>query len=628
MAKSKEQIFGKAVVYELERVSLLLDSDPELIQVMSNDAVKEELQAIGVGHIPLPEDISQLIPGQTEQMPTNKGRAASAGTSTEESLSQNTTLRDVSGHLTLLLMVAAAATVLTICMAPMLHDLIFTDIVSSSLSWVFSLIVGASTGVFATMLIVSVDPIGRRTTRNSIGVILGTALSLACGGVWLINAATRIEGAFATASTLLSLSLILFLEFSASKLRTRQQQVKNGGRMIDSIRPLRLVKPVRRTAIGVISGTYESISVSMREGWLRMGRVFLYAAGLHRWVQLISVVFLICAISIGFTHWRYHTAGTFNEYVHFGILIDRSLSPDQKACATTFLHERLAQANFTSGGTITLLATGDQSTQNEPMLVSSYKLMKSQRVILGKRDNMRQRTKVLNDLEGQLKGLQASEEEPIYLAISRAVERLRKSDERIDSKFYLYVMTDGEESVESKIKRALQARRGEKITLPTPIDNAGIETIFCGLAETGSALSSSKTHGNLKTSEPRDIDQLRRVWAGLFTHPELVNFASCCGDRHSNVSQFAGDHVLMSDAAISLTNVTDSQLAGSFSAIEDAWQHPSIYLGSSIMHRVMCLQLETTISKMSERESNLDSFPDGNSSSLIKSCMKLPEDTR
>jgi uncharacterized caspase-like protein len=67
--KRDEQLKREAAIEELERISILLDSDPERIEALSHSEVAEELREMGLNpHQSLPPDILAIISGDQQQI--------------------------------------------------------------------------------------------------------------------------------------------------------------------------------------------------------------------------------------------------------------------------------------------------------------------------------------------------------------------------------------------------------------------------------------------------------------------------------------------------------------------------------------------------------------------------------
>jgi hypothetical protein len=69
-----------------------------------------------------------------------------------------------------------------------------------------------------------------------------------------------------------------------------------------------------------------------------------------------------------------------------------------------------------------------------------------------------------------------------------------------------------------------------KHNLAPPIDNEGIDVVFCGLAVTTGRVikSSDRKIGRVLPRDPGRENRLQLVWRSLFTTRELVRFEPYC----------------------------------------------------------------------------------------------------
>ena len=185
----------------------------------------------------------------------------------------------------------------------------------------------------------------------------------------------------------------------------------------------------------------------------------------------------------------------------------------------------LKRPKLTNGSIVTVVGLGDGQTGNEPRFVAKYEVPYSRRALEGKGAISRQKALVLADLQGRLERLPRTLRSPIFLAVKRGVEQLRGNRCAADSDCYLFVRTDGEETAEAAIKRALDGQ-GKLKGLPEPISNEGITVVLCGLSETVES-ASTETKGR-PVHEARRGDRIRDVWLSLFTEPNFVSFEPYC----------------------------------------------------------------------------------------------------
>lgn len=250
--------------------------------------------------------------------------------------------------------------------------------------------------------------------------------------------------------------------------------------------------------------------------------------------MLLALLCLCSATAFGY--WRYKARGESRGVAQIAIVRDRSDSTPNDCSRIVGLAERaLGVPEIGPGSRITLLAFGDEETANEPRLLGEFKVPVIRRVIEGQRAATREREDLLTRLGQQCEAVGQTQVSPIFQTLKRGVEHLRSVGSADDTR-YLFIQTDGEETVNAQVKQALKSS-GAKLNLPPPIQNAGVRVIFCGIAETIGAPGPN----NNKARPPRQRevqrpDRLREVWSGVFTDPQLVSFEPFCSK-----SEFKGD---------------------------------------------------------------------------------------
>jgi hypothetical protein len=181
------------------------------------------------------------------------------------------------------------------------------------------------------------------------------------------------------------------------------------------------------------------------------------------------------------------------------------------------------------GTTITFLATGDEKTSDEPRLLATYNIPIVRRVIEGRRIAFQQREELLTNIKSRCEEVGPTQVSPIFLAVERGVEYLRGIGSVTDSR-YLFFQTDGEETANFQIKKALGQKNISNPKLPVPINNNGVRVVFCGLAETIGQTTdmNNKPRRLTRTREPEGDAHLQQIWSKLFSNPELVTFEPYC----------------------------------------------------------------------------------------------------
>jgi len=241
--------------------------------------------------------------------------------------------------------------------------------------------------------------------------------------------------------------------------------------------------------------------------------------------SVVAAIIIGIAV-LGFIYWRVN-AHPEARVTNGVIVFDNSGSTANDGQVLIALAERaMQQPRLAKGSTLTILALGDGRTGNEPRLLAKYEIPYSRRALEGKKAIARRRAQILADLQNQLDKLPRPGRSAIFLAIKRGAEQLRGGSCRADSECFLYVRTDGEETVESSIRKAIEGTSKSK-GMPEPIANEGIKVAFCGFAETNAAVSTEPINAR-RSHTARSGDHLRDVWALLFTAPESVSFEPYC----------------------------------------------------------------------------------------------------
>lgn len=238
---------------------------------------------------------------------------------------------------------------------------------------------------------------------------------------------------------------------------------------------------------------------------------------------------LICLFSVSaFGYWRFKASGDSRGVAQIAIIRDRSDSTPDDCSRIVGLAERaLGVPEIGAGSKITLFSFGDVETANEPRLLGEFRVPVIRRVIEGQRAATRERQDLLTKLGQKCEEVGQTQVSPIFQTLKRGVEHLYSIGSADDTR-YLFIQTDGEETVNAQVKKALKSP-GAKLNLPPPIQNAGVRIIFCGIAETvgtsGAANNKARAAKQLEVQRP---DRLREVWSGVFTHPQLVSFEPFC----------------------------------------------------------------------------------------------------
>ncbi len=244
---------------------------------------------------------------------------------------------------------------------------------------------------------------------------------------------------------------------------------------------------------------------------------------------LISVA-LITTLGAGAAGLYFYYKEGFSAPAPSGVEIrDRSDSVvSDCACTTALARHALRERGLVKGSMLTIVATGDLATADEPLLIADYTVPSTRTAIEGRNATERKQQELLKDLQSKCEQIPKTSRSPIMLAVKRAVERLRASGCRNGSGCFIAIQSDGEESSESTVKQLLTSNK--KPPSFSLIDNAGIDIVFYGLSDTrGEELTTSGHRLTMtRTRDAKRVDRLQAVWLSLFTHPERVSFEPFC----------------------------------------------------------------------------------------------------
>jgi len=245
-------------------------------------------------------------------------------------------------------------------------------------------------------------------------------------------------------------------------------------------------------------------------------------------LTLLAFLTTLAAVGVGLYYYRVRAAAPAASGV---VIRDRSDSVTSGCgCTTTLAKQALRDRNLTKGSMLTVIATGDRATADEPTLIAGYDVPATRQAIEGRNAMLRKRQELLTDLQSKCEQLSVTDRSPIVLAVKRAIERLRASGCRNESGCFVYVQSDGQETAEPAIRQLLASRsmddRSPSLLL---IDNDGIDVVFYGLSDTrGEELSTGRRRLITRTRGADRADHLRAVWLSLVKHPERVSFEPFC----------------------------------------------------------------------------------------------------
>ena len=245
--------------------------------------------------------------------------------------------------------------------------------------------------------------------------------------------------------------------------------------------------------------------------------------------QILCAV-LFCVASVSFIAWQVYAVSK-HETPHFEIVQDPSASHGNGCESLIGLAEQVLDTHgATAGSTLTVLVMGDQSTASEPWRMGTYSVPTVRKVLEGRSARVRQQHEILRDISGKCRSLRRTSISPIFLGVTQAVADLHARGCKATSHCQLFVDTDLEENVEPAIKRALLKNDGPKHISLSPVDNAGIGVIFCGVAVTDGRIH-DRAENAARQFITRDSNRAKRtqeIWRSLFAESGTVRFEPYC----------------------------------------------------------------------------------------------------
>jgi hypothetical protein len=254
---------------------------------------------------------------------------------------------------------------------------------------------------------------------------------------------------------------------------------------------------------------------------------------------ILGVIAALSVLAVGgaFGLWRYY------KYRHNlpppqGVLLRDRSDSILGSCGdlAAMAREMLASSQFEPGSSLALMVTGDDATAGEPVLLDSFELPVTRRVIEGRSKNAQRQQELVDKLIARCEQSGQTKKSPIYLAIRRATEYLHAQGCQPGSSCWLYVQSDLEELAEKRIRDQINGapvtfkKTSDAPELPTAIDNTGINVTICGLAETSGTTGAGSRKRQTLTSnhDAQRADRIRSVWGSLFTDPQRVKFSPAC----------------------------------------------------------------------------------------------------
>jgi len=239
-------------------------------------------------------------------------------------------------------------------------------------------------------------------------------------------------------------------------------------------------------------------------------------------------IWLFSAGAAGFVAWRVH-AIRHREIPHYEIVVDASGSHWQGCGSLLGLTGHiLAAERRTKGSTLTVLTLGDLSSANEPRRMGVYPLPFVRKALEGRSARLTEERRILSDLSVRCASLGRTSISPIFAGVEAALADLRAHGCNGSSGCKLFVDSDGEETVEATVRKGIE--RSAKRSSLTPLNNGGIDVVFCGLAARHT-LGNDRSTNRLQRSRSRlagDPYRIEEIWRPLFTERDGVTFAPYC----------------------------------------------------------------------------------------------------
>jgi len=244
----------------------------------------------------------------------------------------------------------------------------------------------------------------------------------------------------------------------------------------------------------------------------------------------IAILASAVALAVGVHH--YKTSARV-EPAHMTIARDRSDSIlSDCGCTEALMSKALGAPNMGLGSTVTVIASGDETTADEPVLVAAFDVPTTRNVIEGRNGKNRKQEALLPELRTKCEALPVTKRSPIALLIRRGIERLRHSGcGPATIGCAVWVQTDGEETADVQLRKLFDGRRQSKQNAAGPlIDNDGVDIVFYGLSQTIGEREFGSGY-RLRLTPERNIrraDILRQGWLAAFNDPSRVKFEPFC----------------------------------------------------------------------------------------------------
>ncbi len=240
---------------------------------------------------------------------------------------------------------------------------------------------------------------------------------------------------------------------------------------------------------------------------------------------------LIILGMVTFLSIRYLKGHHAPSVAHTVIILDRSGSTTNQCASLVGMAEKsLSLSSINKGSMLVVIGTGDEAHRFEPVLLGSFPIPHSSRIIEGKSKIEKAKRDLLAAIADLCEQVTPSNDSPIALSIKRGIAQLRSFGCKNTDTCYITIQTDGLETLEPYMVNALRSKQPKKKrTAPVEkLDNTGIDIEFCGISQTvGNKLSKGKGKRSPK-SRSAFSNTIEDAWKQTFVQPERVRFTPFC----------------------------------------------------------------------------------------------------
>lgn len=201
--------------------------------------------------------------------------------------------------------------------------------------------------------------------------------------------------------------------------------------------------------------------------------------------QIVGASAIVMALGAG-AAWAFLREESPRQVMRAAILVDASITAAEgKRCDDI---EQVGAALYDEAEgdlSITILATGDSTTGNEPEKIDVVSRVKGTSVLEGIGAEEEARPSFLKSLRAVCDRIPSRKESPIFRGVQSVIRSFTKEDcAPSGHECRLYVRTDGLEEADETVQRRLQGSRVRKPG-PARIDNRSIpvKVTFCGLSQ-------------------------------------------------------------------------------------------------------------------------------------------------